>query len=214
MGKHTTSRKQIPFSSQEMMESVADQLEALASEWELAKIGDVIERLLLDRTLYQAPENSPELTDDEKKIVEDACIAGNTTVPQMQHDGLLMMAKRINSTQDYLKNASAEDLRKTGAKGAAAERIKRCVEALKEWNSQKAQSKDLEEQTECYYITVTLIRKLTGSRYAAVKAYIEENQDTIEAHHTEFNLDEDVNRKGKGNDVFDKLKVFVDESVA
>ena len=142
-----------------------------------------------------------ELNESETKEVQDAVINSGQELKAIAKDGLMYKAKYLNTIQTSLCEIPQEELRSSTAKGVAAYKIEKCVEAIIEHNNNSPEPKDR------VCLSKTLVQKLTGSNPRTVGQWFDEHHGLINDHNAKYQLTHSHNRRGAGFDYFQHLNL-------
>jgi hypothetical protein len=93
------------------------------------------------------------------------------------------------------ESMTEDELKLNTRKGSAYYRISQAVETIKNHNDSQGEKKLK------FFISPTLIFKLTGSNRKSITLYFEQHQTLIDEHNSKHELTELDNRKGKDYDV-------------
>ena len=111
-------------------------------------------------------------------------------------DGLLQKARYYNSTmgkKDY-DSMSDNELRNSTSKGSAFQRISNMIEKIKQYNDNQP------DNSSRFFLSPSLIFKLTNSNFKIVNCYFENYRNMIDDINNKYQLNDKDNRKGKGYD--------------
>lgn len=142
-----------------------------------------------------------ELNGKEIKEVQNAVINSGQELKAIAKDGLMYKAKYLNTIQTSLSDIPKEELRSSMAKGVAAYKIEKCVEAIIEHNNNSPEPKDR------VCLSKTLVQKLTGSNPKTVGQWFDEHHGLIGDHNAKYQLTHSHNRRGAGFDYFKHLNL-------
>lgn len=191
-----------------------EKLIALCSKEDLHQ-GEMIQKLidfyLSDRAdNSESPDSSTdkislieqlELNAEETKEVQDAVINSGQELKAIAKDGLMYKAKYLNTMQTNLGDIPKEELRSSTAKGVAAYKIEKCVEAIIEHNNNSPEPQDR------VCLSKTLVQKLSGSNPRSVNKWFDEHHGLIDDHNSKYQLTHSNNRRGAGFDYFKHLNL-------
>lgn len=141
------------------------------------------------------------LNAEEVKEVRDAVINSGQELKAIAKDGLMYKAKYLNTIQTSLSDIPKEELRSSTAKGVAAYKIEKCVEAIIQHNENSPEPKDR------VCLSKTLVQKLTGSNPKTVGQWFDEHHGLIGDHNSKYELTHSHNRRGAGFDYFKHLNL-------
>ncbi|MGL6341896.1 MAG: hypothetical protein ACRC80_22475, partial [Waterburya sp.] len=116
-------------------------------------------------------------------------------------DGLMYRAKYLNTMQTNFDEIPLTELRSSTAKGVAAYKIEKCVEAIIEHNNAAPEKKDK------VCLSKTIVQKLSGSNPRTVNKWFDEHQMMIDDHNSKHELTQNNNRRGAGFDYFQHLNL-------
>lgn len=142
-----------------------------------------------------------ELNAEETKEVQDAVINSGQELKAIAKDGLMYKAKYLNTMQTNLGDIPKEELRSSTAKGVAAYKIEKCVEAIIEHNNNSPEPQDR------VCLSKTLVQKLSGSNPRSVNKWFDEHHGLIDDHNSKYQLTHSNNRRGAGFDYFKHLNL-------
>ena len=142
-----------------------------------------------------------ELNAEEAKEVQDAVINSGQELKAIAKDGLMYKAKYLNTMQTNLGDIPKEELRSSTAKGVAAYKIEKCVEAIIEHNNNSPEPQDR------VCLSKTLVQKLSGSNPRSVNKWFDEHHGLIDDHNSKYQLTHSNNRRGAGFDYFKHLNL-------
>lgn len=142
-----------------------------------------------------------DLNAEEIKAAKDAEINYGRDLKTIAQEGLMYRVKYINTNQTNFDEIPKEELRTSNAKGVAAYKIGKCVEAIMHHNDMSPEGKDR------VCITATLVQKLSGSNSNAVNRWFKEHRVMIDDHNSKFSLDYGNNRRGAGFDFYELLNL-------
>jgi hypothetical protein len=142
-----------------------------------------------------------ELNEIEAKEVENAVVNSGQELKAIARDGLMYRAKYLNTSQTNLEDIPPEELRSSTAKGVAAYKIAKCVEAIIEHNNAAPEKKDK------VCLSKTIVQKLSGSNPRTVNKWFEEHQVMIADHNSKHELTQSNNRRGAGFDFYQHLNL-------
>ena len=118
------------------------------------------------------------------------------SLQEIAKDGILQKSRYINSTmgkKDYNAMSDSE-LKNSTSKGSAFQRISNMVKKVKEYN-------DLQpDNSSRFFLSPSLIFKLTNSNFKSVNSYFETYRNMIDDINNKYQLSDRDNRKGKGYD--------------
>ena len=165
-------------------ESLKNQLEVTESQIKLGELSYILLGL-----------NGSEILE-----VQNAESVSLQSLQAIAKDGLLQKARYINSTmgkKDY-NSMTNEELKNSTSKGSAFQRIGNMIEKVKEHNDLQPDNSDR------FFLSPSLIFKLTNSNFKIVNNYFETYRNMIDDANNKYHLSDKDNRKGKGYD-FKKL---------
>ena len=186
-------------------------LEFVQKELKLNGEGDTVAALLVTyrehqkllkeveelKSQLQEKSNPYGLSNEELEVVNNAVIESGMTFEQLVKRGLLKEARTALSVAKRdidLSETDPEKLKKMTFKGVASARIDHAVNKISDYNDRQGENKDR------YFISASLIAKLTGSNRNAVKEFFNSYKLIIDAINDKYTLTNDDNRKGKGID--------------
>lgn len=172
----------------------------------VAKMFDAFEQLdSSENHIIEITIDSFKLDDDrEIKEVKLACKNSRLTLTELATEGLLQRARYFNSIaekQAKFDEMTDDQLSKSTIAGAAYHRISEAVEHIKNHNDNSP------EQSDRVCITKGMVFKLTGSNKQTIKKFFEEHSVMISDANNKYNLTDADNRKGKGFDFKELLKI-------
>lgn len=141
--------------------------------------------------------DSLEFSDEDQALINQAVENSGLSYNTLLKRGLLAEAKKQNSqakSKESFAEMSDEALKNTTVKGAAGFRIKKAIDTIIDHNN------GCELEQDKFFISPTLVFKLTGSNRGAINEYFKANKDMIDEHNLSQGLSESTNRKGKNAD--------------
>ena len=148
-----------------------------------------------DRNDTKISLNQFDLSNQEKREVEDALTNSQSELDTVAKDGLLQRSRYLNSIavkQAKLESMSDEEMQKATFKGAANFRIEQAIQTVMNHNNSQA------EKSRKVCLTKGIIFKLTGSNRQTINKYFDEREVMIADHNGKHELTDLDNRKGKG----------------
>ncbi|CAO5069586.1 hypothetical protein MICAER10613_036990 [Microcystis aeruginosa] len=118
------------------------------------------------------------------------------SLQSIARDGLLQKSRYINSClgkKDY-DSMTDNELRNSTSKGSANARINNMIEKIKQYNDNQP------DNSTRFFLTPSLIFKLTNSNFKIINNYFETYRNMIDDINNKYQLSDKDNRKGKGYD--------------
>ncbi len=136
------------------------------------------------------------LDGEEITTVQNAKNNSGQDLKTIVKDGTLQRAKYLNSTmgQKDFESMTEDELKNTTSKGSAYFRISQAIETIKSHNDSQGEKKLK------FYISESLVFKLTGSNRRSINQFFKQYQTMIDEHNSKHQLTDMDNRKGKGFD--------------
>lgn len=177
------------------------EFDAIGDELGLSKQSQIIGALLKAyrelQEVKQSMQNDLKLADDEQELLNKASEYSGMSRDEIIKRGAIAEAKKAVSLakhQAELADLDPEELKKKTFKGVAAVRIEQIVTRIMEHNDNAPEKKDR------FYISESLVFKLSGSNRKAIKEYFDSHHLMIDDHNHKYGLTIEDNRKGKGLD--------------
>lgn len=172
-------------------------LVAMAKEKKVAQ-GELI-KLLFDNFKLDEQENLSKFnfSEDEQNEINQA-ISHTGSYEEIAKAGILHRVRYVNSIaqkESNFESMTDEELKAKPVKGVAKYRIEQTVQRIIEHNNNPQTKQD-----DKICINQTMLFKLTGSNRKAIKQYLEDEQEFLQAHHNQHNLNDSSNRKGANYD--------------
>jgi ketosteroid isomerase-like protein len=136
------------------------------------------------------------LDGEQITTVQDAENNSGQDLKTIVRYGTLQRAKYLNSTmgkKDF-ESMSEDELKATTTKGSAYHRITQAIEFIKNHNDNQSEKKLK------FYISSSLVFKITGSNRRSINQFFKQYQTMIDEHNNKHQLTDMDNRKGKGFD--------------
>lgn len=142
------------------------------------------------------------LTPKEQELLDSALqLPGNNFISLLK-TGLMAEVKRSISHSEKLNELKDVDFKTLSSdaninktfRGLAALKIQKAIEVA------KAHNETCQDRDDKIYISESVIARVTGSNRQSIRDYFTANKAEIDAHNRKHDLDNGVNRKGKGYD--------------
>ena len=182
------------------------EFDSIKDELGLSNQGEVLAALLSAYREFQQIKQTSDLnlTEDEQELINKAISYSGMTREEIAKRGFIAEAKKAVSLAKHqadLSELDPEELKKKTFLGVAAIRIQKTVEKIMQHNDNQP------EKQNKFYISESLVFKLSGSNRKAIKDYFENYHIMINDHNQKHGLSNEDNRKGKGVDIKSILNI-------